>query len=57
MVHLIPKVPSVARLRTADACWLQAPLKNWVAVKELNLGYHNPETTLFGTCPYSGNLN
>ena len=28
--------------------------KNWVAVKELELSYHNLETTLFTTCPYCG---
>ena len=31
--------------------------KIWVAVKEFNLSYHNPEATLFGTYPYYGNLN
>ena len=25
--------------------------KNWVAVKEHNLSYHNPETMLFIICP------
>ena len=35
---------------------LQAPTVSLV-VKELNLSYHNPETILFGTYPYYGNLN
>ena len=29
----------------------------WIAVQELYLCYHNPETTLFTTYPYYGNLN
>ena len=28
---------------------------NWVAVEELVLSYHNPETTLFAIYPYSSN--
>ena len=34
-----------------------AVLSCWVAVKELKLSYHNPETTLFTIYPYYAKLN
>ena len=45
------------------SCHLQLPLCAthlnllWVAVKELKLNCHNPETLLFTMYPYYGNLN
>ena len=33
------------------------PMPCWVAVKELTLSYHNPETILFTIYPYYGTLN
>ena len=33
------------------------PGPNWVAVKELNLSYHNSESILFTIYPYYGNSN
>ena len=36
----------------------EAPsLETWVAVKELKLSYHNPETMLFSIYPFYGSLN
>ena len=48
---------SARRLR-ADPQGLHgdAWLANWVAVQELKLSYHNPETILFTVFPYCGNF-
>ena len=35
----------------------ESPRKNWVAVKELHLSYHNPETIWLTISPYYGNLS
>ena len=39
--------------RQVFCCWILF----WVAVKELKLSYHSPETILFAVYPYYGNLN
>ena len=43
---------------TLNRGWLPqvAPL-NWVAVRELKLSYHDPETIVFTIHPEYGNLN
>ena len=52
-----PQAPRAYQAATPSPESSSQPPNCWVAVKELNFSYHNPETIVFGVYPYYSNLN
>ena len=49
-------VLSLAHVVCSPSSDVHGGSSGWVAVKEFELGYRNPDTMLFTTYPYYGNL-